>query len=163
EAAVAFGAGLPVRTPGGAPVKLEAVVAGLFLPVVLARTHARKALTGEDDYDDMLAFVAESLDGPGRGGVGAPLRRRHRRAASAARARSAPCRAPAVRPRGTPRGGNPGASRPEETGPVSHGIRAARPAPGPEHLRPDAHEGRRLCGGRAAARGRNPARLFQTG
>jgi exodeoxyribonuclease V beta subunit len=78
EAAVAFGAGLPVRTPGGAPVKLEAVVAGLFLPVVLARTHARKALTGEYDYDDMLAFVAESLDGPGSGELVSVLRRRYR-------------------------------------------------------------------------------------
>jgi exodeoxyribonuclease V beta subunit len=78
QAAIAFGAGMPVRTPGGAPVKIEAVVAGLFLPVVLARTHARKALTGEYDYDDMLAFVAESLDGPRSDELVSVLRRRYR-------------------------------------------------------------------------------------
>ena len=78
EAAAAFGAGMPVRTAAGAPVKLEAVVAELFLPIVLARTRARKTLTGEYDYDDMLAFVAESLEGPRSEELVRILRRRYR-------------------------------------------------------------------------------------
>jgi exodeoxyribonuclease V beta subunit len=78
EAAAAFGARMPVRGQGGNPVKLEAVVAGLFLPVVLARAQARKRLTGEYDFDDMLSFVAESLEGPGSVELVRALRRRYR-------------------------------------------------------------------------------------
>ena len=78
EAAAAFAAGMPVRGAGGALVKLEAVVAGLFLPIVQARVNARKALTGEYDFDDMLAFVAESLEGPRGEELVGDLRRRYR-------------------------------------------------------------------------------------
>jgi len=78
EAAAAFGAMMPVRGAGGAPVKIEAVVAGLFLPVVLARAHARKSLTGEYDFDDMLSFVAESIEGPRGEELVRVLRRRYR-------------------------------------------------------------------------------------
>ena len=78
EAAAAFGARMPVRGHGGNAVKLEAVVAGLFLPVVLARAQARKRLTGEYDFDDMLSFVAESLEGPGSVELVRALRRRYR-------------------------------------------------------------------------------------
>ncbi len=78
EAAALLAAGIEPRDAKGAPIKLEAVVAQLFLPRVLARARERKKLAGEYDFDDMLALVAESLEGPGGEELAAALRRRYR-------------------------------------------------------------------------------------
>jgi exodeoxyribonuclease V beta subunit len=78
EAAALLATGLEPRDAQGIPVSLEAVVAQLFLPRVLARARERKELGGEYDFDDMLALVAEGLEGPRGGELAAALRRRYR-------------------------------------------------------------------------------------
>lgn len=78
EAAVFRSAGSEIRTAEGVPVKLEAVVAQLFLPKVISRARERKKLAGEYDFDDMLALVAESLEGPRGDELVEALRRRYR-------------------------------------------------------------------------------------
>jgi len=77
-AARAFEEGREEYRGDGAPVRLEAVVAHLFLPPIAARIARRKKLAGEYDFNDMLSFVADSLDAPGGGDLVATLRGRYR-------------------------------------------------------------------------------------
>jgi exodeoxyribonuclease V beta subunit len=80
-------------TPGGGPaerlrsallafadaaVPLELAVAQMFLPPVRDALVARKAATGQYDFDDMLRLVAEALRGPGGAALIETLRLRYR-------------------------------------------------------------------------------------
>jgi exodeoxyribonuclease V beta subunit len=58
-------------------VPLSAAVAQLFLPVVRARLSARKRRAGELDFHDMLALVADALDGPQGPALAEALRARY--------------------------------------------------------------------------------------
>jgi exodeoxyribonuclease V beta subunit len=74
----AFHEGKEKYAENGAAVGLESVIAQLFLPAVAARVERAKKLEGEYDFDDMLWFVAESLEGSRGEELAAILRRRYR-------------------------------------------------------------------------------------
>ena len=74
----AFRAGADEYRENGSAVRLDTVVAQLFLPPVASRVERVKKLEGQYDFDDMLWLVAESLEGPRGDELAAILRRRYR-------------------------------------------------------------------------------------